>query len=69
MTRPFDITAGSLPNGTLIEASAGTGKTHTVSATVATRRFGDASFATTASSTGLPASSPSFASESAAGSS
>ena len=35
MTRPFDITAGSLPNGTLIEASAGTGKTHAVAAYVA----------------------------------
>ncbi|MFM1995681.1 MAG: hypothetical protein RLZZ111_68 [Planctomycetota bacterium] len=34
MTRPFDITAGPLPNGTLIEASAGTGKTHAVAAYV-----------------------------------
>ena len=34
MTRPFDITAGLLPNGTLIEASAGTGKTHAVAAYV-----------------------------------
>lgn len=35
MTRPFDITAGPVPNGTLIEASAGTGKTHAVAAYVA----------------------------------
>lgn len=34
MTRPFDITSGPLPNGTLIEASAGTGKTHAVAASV-----------------------------------
>jgi exodeoxyribonuclease V beta subunit len=34
MTRPFDITAAPLPNGTLIEASAGTGKTHAVAAYV-----------------------------------
>jgi exodeoxyribonuclease V beta subunit len=35
MTKPFDITADPLPNGTLIEASAGTGKTHAVAAYVA----------------------------------
>jgi exodeoxyribonuclease V beta subunit len=35
MIRPFDITAGPLPNGTLVEASAGTGKTHAVAAYVA----------------------------------
>jgi len=34
MTRPFDITAPSLPNGTLVEASAGTGKTYAVAAYV-----------------------------------
>ncbi|NBW85399.1 MAG: hypothetical protein EBR23_00850, partial [Planctomycetia bacterium] len=34
MTRPFDITADPLPNGTLVEASAGTGKTHAVAAYV-----------------------------------
>jgi exodeoxyribonuclease V beta subunit len=34
MTLPFDITAFPLPNGTLIEASAGTGKTHAVAAYV-----------------------------------
>jgi exodeoxyribonuclease V beta subunit len=34
MTSPFDITAGPLPNGTLVEASAGTGKTHAVAAAV-----------------------------------
>ena len=34
MIRPFDITAGPLPNGTLVEASAGTGKTHAVAAYV-----------------------------------
>lgn len=34
MTRPFDITAAPLPNGTLVEASAGTGKTHAVAAYV-----------------------------------
>jgi exodeoxyribonuclease V beta subunit len=34
MTRPFDITAPPLPNGTLVEASAGTGKTHAVAAYV-----------------------------------
>ena len=34
MTRPFDITAAPLPSGTLIEASAGTGKTHAVAAYV-----------------------------------
>ena len=31
----FDITAADLPNGTLIEASAGTGKTHAVAQYVA----------------------------------
>ena len=35
MIKPFDITAAPLPNGTLIEASAGTGKTHAVAAYVA----------------------------------
>jgi exodeoxyribonuclease V beta subunit len=35
MIKSFDITAASLPNGTLIEASAGTGKTHAVAAYVA----------------------------------
>lgn len=34
MTRSFDITAAPLPNGTLVEASAGTGKTHAVAAYV-----------------------------------
>jgi len=34
MIRPFDITKPPLPNGTLIEASAGTGKTHAVAAYV-----------------------------------
>lgn len=34
MIRSFDITAGPLPNGTLVEASAGTGKTHAVAAYV-----------------------------------
>lgn len=33
--KPFEITAPSLPNGTLVEASAGTGKTHNVAAYVA----------------------------------
>ncbi|MEX0671666.1 MAG: UvrD-helicase domain-containing protein, partial [Pirellulales bacterium] len=35
MNSHFDITAANLPNGTLIEASAGTGKTHAVAAYVA----------------------------------
>ena len=34
MIKPFDITAAPLPNGTLVEASAGTGKTHAVAAYV-----------------------------------
>ena len=42
MTRPFDITA-PLPSGTLIEASAGTGKTHAVAATVTKALAMDAS--------------------------
>ena len=35
MRHHFDIAAGPLPNGTLIEASAGTGKTHAVASYVA----------------------------------
>ena len=34
MTQPFTLTEHSLPNGTLIEASAGTGKTYSVAAIV-----------------------------------
>ena len=34
MTTPFQLSEGLLPNGTLIEASAGTGKTYSVAAIV-----------------------------------